>query len=140
MDIMSKAQTPELRAYAIAIALFVILHFLLTALANSVAATEAAVETWMPYLNVLAYILYMVAGFVVGGLTKRYHVPNGMVTGFLAGAIAVLLFDVGPSFNFGTVVLLLNGAIFGGLGGTCSMLLRQKDAAPNHSDSSGPAI
>jgi sugar phosphate permease len=139
MAIMSKTQVPELRAYAIALVLFVILHFLLTALGNSVVASGPWGETWMPYLNVLAYTLYMVAGFVAGALTRRYHVLNGMVTGFLAGAIAVLLFGVGPSFNFGTVVLLLNGAIFGGVGGACSMLLRQKDEAPNRFDSSGPA-
>jgi sugar phosphate permease len=137
---MNPGQPPELRAYAIAIALFVVLHFLLTALGNSVAASGPWGETWMPYLNVLAYVLYMVAGFVAGAVAKRYQVFNGMVTGVLAGAIAVFLFSVGPSFNFGTVVLLLNGAIFGGVGGACSMLLRQKDAATDRSDSSGPAI
>lgn len=136
---MSTTRSPELRAYAIAIVLFVILHFLLLALGNSVAATATGVETWMPYINVLAYLLYILTGFVAGALARRRHVLNGMITGFLAAATAVLLFGAAPGFNLGTVVLLLNGVIFGGMGGACSMMLGQEKVTADRSDSSGPA-
>ena len=121
----------ELRAYAIAIALFVILHFGLTTLTDSVATTAAGIQTWMPYLNALAYILYAVAGFVAGALANRHHALNGLVTGFLAAAVAVLLFGVGPGLDLGTAVLLLNGSIIGGVGGACSLLIPDRKTADN---------
>lgn len=110
---MSATRPPELRAYAIAIASFVILHLALTALTDSVAGTAARMEAWMPWLNAAAYILYAVAGFVAGALTNRHHAINGLVTGFLCAAVAALLFRVGPGPDFGIAILLLNGAIIG---------------------------
>ena len=126
---MPTSRPPELRAYAIAIALFVILHLALTKLTDSVAMTAAGIQAWMPYLNALAYILFAVAGFVAGALTNRHHALNGLVTGFLAAAVAVLVFGVGPEPDFGTAILLLNGAIIGGVGGACSLLIPDKKPA-----------
>jgi sugar phosphate permease len=114
---------PELRAYAIAIASFVILHLALTALTDAVATTAAGIEAWMPYLNAAAYVLYAVAGFVAGALTNRHHAINGLITGLLCATIAALLFSVGPGPDFGITILLLNGAIIGGVGGACSLLI-----------------
>jgi MFS family permease len=120
---------PELRAYAIAIASFVILHLALTALTDAVAATAAGIDAWMPYLNAAAYVLYAVAGFIAGALTNRHHAINGLVTGFLCATAAALLFSVGPCPDLGTAILLLNGAIIGGVGGACSLLIPDKKPA-----------
>jgi sugar phosphate permease len=121
----------ELRAYAIAIALFVILHLALTKLTDAAAMTAAGIDAWMPYLNAIAYLLYAAAGFVAGALTNRHHALNGLVTGFLAAAVAVLLFGAGPGADFGTAILLLNGAIIGGVGGACSLLIPDTKPAPD---------
>lgn len=128
---MPTTRPPELRAYSIAITVFVILHLALTALTDSVATTAAGIQAWMPYLNAAAYLLYAVAGFVAGALTNRHHALNGLVTGFLCAAVAVLLFGVGPGPDLGTAILLLNGAIIGGVGGACSLLIPDKKAADN---------
>jgi len=126
---MPTARPPELRAYAIAIALFVILHLVLTALTGAVARTAAGIEAWMPYLNAIAYLLYAVAGFVAGALTNRHHALNGLATGLLAALLALLLFRARPGPGIGTAVLLLNGAIIGGVGGACSLLIPDKKPA-----------
>lgn len=136
MTLMSTTRPPELRAYAIAIALFVILHLALTTLTDSVAKTAAGIQAWMPYLNALAYILYAVAGFVSGALTNRHHAMNGLVTGLLAAIVAAFLFGVGLDFGIGTGVLLLNGAIIGGVGGACSLLIPDKESGADQSGSS----
>jgi len=128
---MPTTRPPELRAYAIAISLFVILHLALTALTDSVATTAAGIRAWMPFLNAAAYILYAVAGFVAGALTNRHHALNGLVTGLFCAVVAVLLFGVGPGPYLGTAILLLNGAIIGGVGGGCSLLIPDKKAADN---------
>ena len=125
---------PELRAFAIAIASFVILHLALTALTDAVAATTAGIEAWMPWLNAAAYVLYAVAGFVAGALTNRHHAINGLVTGFLCATAAALLFSVGPGPDLGTAILLLNGAIIGGVGGACSLLIPDKKPAPGRGE------
>lgn len=127
---MPTTRPPELRAYTIALALFVILHLALTTLTDSVAKSAEGMQAWMPYLNALAYILYAVAGFVSGALTNRHHAINGLVTGLLAAAVAAFLFGVGLDFGIGTGVLLLNGAIIGGVGGACSLLIPDKAAMP----------
>jgi sugar phosphate permease len=129
---MSTNRPPELRAYAIAIASFVVLHLALTALTDAVARTASGIEAWMPWLNAAAYILYAVAGFLAGALTNRHHAINGLVTGFLCAAIAALLFSVGPGAGLGIAILLLNGAIIGGVGGACSLLIPDKKPAPDH--------
>lgn len=126
---MSSNRPPELRAYATATALFVILHLALTALTDSVATTAAGIEAWMPWLNAAAYILYAVAGFVAGALTNRHHAINGLIAGFLCAAVAALLFSVGPGPDFGITILLLNGAIIGGVGGACSLLIPDRKPA-----------
>lgn len=126
---MSTTRPPELRAYAIALASFVILHLGLTALTDAVASTAAGIEAWMPWLNAAAYILYAVAGFVAGALTNRHHAVNGLVTGLLCAAIAALLFSVGPGLDLGIAILLLNGAIIGGVGGACSLLIPDRNPA-----------
>ena len=106
-----------------------VLHLALTALTDAVARTAAGIDAWMPWLNAAAYVLYAVAGFVAGALTNRHHAINGLVTGFLCAALAALLFSVGPGPDFGIAILLLNGAIIGGVGGACSLLIPDKKPA-----------
>lgn len=118
-----------MRAYAIAIASFVILHLALTALTDAVATTSAGIAAWMPWLNAAAYVLYAVAGFVAGALTNRHHAINGLITGLLCAALAALLFSVGRGPDLGTAIVLLNGAIIGGVGGACSLLIPDKRPA-----------
>ena len=123
-----------MRAYAIAIASFIVLHLALTALTDAVATTAAGIGAWMPWLNAAAYILYAVAGFIAGALADRHHAINGLVTGFLCAAVAALLFSAGPGLDFGITVLLLNGAIIGGVGGACSLLIPDRKPAVSRPD------
>jgi sugar phosphate permease len=125
MKAMATAHAPEFRAYTYALAAFSILQFALTTLANSVAETAAGARTWIPLLNAIAILLYILTGFLAGALAKRRNVLNGLVVGFLAAAISVSFFGTGQGFTVGTILLCLTGAIVAGIGGACSLFLHQ---------------
>jgi sugar phosphate permease len=97
------------------------------ALVGSVAVSPTRIQTWMPYLNVLAYAIYALVGFVAGAVARRHNVLNGAIAGILAVAIAVLAFGAAPGSWLGILVLFFNGAIIGGIGGTFSMVLGQRN-------------
>ncbi len=125
MNAMATAHAPEFRAYIYALAAFSILQFALTTLAMSVAETAAGARTWIPLLNVIAILLYILTGFLAGSLARRRNVLNGLVVGFLAAAISVSFFGTGQGITVGTFLLCLTGAIVSGIGGACSLFLHQ---------------
>ena len=126
---MSAVLTRGLRGYAIGLATFGVLQFALSQLANYIARTSSELEHVLPWLNVTAYLFYVVAGFLAAALIRRRKMVNGAAVGALAAAIAILLFHVSGANALGVVALLINGVVLGGIGGACALALeRDKNA------------
>jgi hypothetical protein len=117
------------RAYFAATVVFAFLHGLLTVVGNQLSQDPPRfVESWQGPLIVLAYALYVVAGFVAGAIEGRRPVIHGIVAGVLSALVAVLVFRVALFDPFGVFALTANGLVLGGVGGACSMPLRRKNA------------
>ena len=120
----------EFRAFVIAIIVFTILQFILTLVSINVINTATDVQTLVPWINAVAYFLYVVTGFVVGVIAKRGEIVNGVIGGILAATTAILMLGVAGRDLFGAVALLIEGGILGGVGGACVLLLtRRKTSA-----------
>lgn len=116
----------KLRAIVIALLVFVVLHILLLLAARAIAATPERIATLIPMLNVAAYLIYLIAGFVAGAFARNAPILHGVTAGFFAALTAVLFFsDTGANLA-AVAILFANGLIFGGIGGTCSLLLGGK--------------
>ena len=112
----------EIRIYGIAVGLFAVLHFSLTAASTGRLGAEGF-ETLRPWINAIAYLLYVLTGFVSGFVAERRQVLHGVVAGALAAATAILIFRVAVYDGFGMLALLATGTILGGLGGLSSLLV-----------------
>ena len=112
----------KLRAIVIALVVFTILHVLLLLAARTFAKSPEDAAAVMPMLNVAAYPVYLVTGLVAGINGRNAPILHGVVAGFLASIIAIVLFGSTEGDPVGVAILIANGVIFGGLGGTCSLL------------------
>lgn len=113
----------KLRAIVIALVVFAVLHMLLLVAARSFSETPERIATVAPMLNVAAYLIYLVAGFIAGAFAKNAPVLHGVTVGFFAAIVAIVFFRADQRDFFSVAVLVANGVIFGGIGGTCSLLL-----------------
>ena len=112
----------ELRAYVISVVVFVILFFALTVVSNNVVKSVTDVDTFVPWINVTAYFLYVMAGLVSGLIAKRRVIANGVVAGILAAIMAIMIFGVAGGDLFGIVISIVNGGVLGGIGGACTLI------------------
>lgn len=112
----------EIRIYGIAVGLFAVLHFSLTAASTGRLGTEDF-GTLRPWINAIAYLLYVFTGFVAGFVAGRRRVLHGVVAGALAAVTAIMIFRIAVFDGFGMLALLATGTILGGLGGFSSLLL-----------------
>ena len=106
----------KLRVIVIALAVFAILHVLLMVAVRAFASTPERLAVAMPLLNVLAYVIYLIVGFIAALLRKSSPIMHGVFTGLVAAVIAVVFFSTTQRDFSGVVILLLNGVIFGGMG------------------------
>ena len=113
---------PPLRACIISVAVFIVLH----------TSFSIALHKWVGdgphasrllFINVAAYGLYLVTGFLAGVIAGRHQVLLGTIAAFLAASVAVLVLRVGSGDAFGLFPVLVNGAVLGGIGGACSLVL-----------------
>lgn len=114
----------EIRIYGIAVGLFAVLHFSLAAASTGRLGAEDF-GTLRPWINAIAYLLYVFTGFVAGFVAERHQVLHGVVAGALAAATAILIFHVAVYDGLGVLALLANGTLLGGLGGLSSLLVRR---------------
>jgi sugar phosphate permease len=116
------------QAIVIAVIVFVCLHYSLTLGSNYLANSSVNFPTLLPLLNLIAYILYVLSGFVASFLSKHKFVIVSLLAGLISAASAILIFGVGGEV-FGVFVTLASGLVLGGVGGGLSFLLNRK--APN---------
>ncbi len=110
----------------ISVVVFAILFFVLTIASNSAVNTRADIEVILPWLNATAYFLYVITGFLAGLIAKQRMIVNGLIAGILAAATAILAFGVAWGDSFGVVATVVNGGVFGGIGGAFAMILSRK--------------
>jgi hypothetical protein len=115
------------QAIVIAVIVFVCLHYSLTLGSNYLANSSVNFPTLLPWLNLIAYILYVLSGFVASFLSKHKFVIVSLLAGLISAASAILIFGVGGEV-FGVFVTLASGLVLGGVGGGLSFLLKRKSA------------
>jgi hypothetical protein len=113
------------QAIVIAVIVFMCLHYSLTLGSNYLANSPVNFPTLLPWLNLIAYILYVLSGFVASVLSKHKFVIVSLLAGFISAASAILIFGVGGEV-FGVFVTLASGLVLGGVGGGLSFLLNRK--------------
>jgi hypothetical protein len=113
------------QAIVIAVIVFMCLHYSLTLGSNYLANSSVNFPTLLPWLNLIAYILYVLSGFVASVLSKHKFVIVSLLAGFISAASAILIFGVGGEV-FGVFVTLASGLVLGGVGGGLSFLLNRK--------------
>lgn len=120
-------RTPKLRAIAIALVVFAILHVLLLLAVRESAGTPERIASVEPILNVAAYLIYMVAGFVAGAIAKAAPILHGVATGLFGAVIAAIFFAATERDLYVVAVLIANGIVLAGIGGACSLLIAKKE-------------
>ncbi|MDQ2077940.1 hypothetical protein [Marinimicrobium sp. ABcell2] len=113
----------NIQAISVSVVLFITLHFLLTLVSNYLSKNSSSFLTLLPWLNLLAYLLYLLTGFISSLLAKSRLIITGLAAGLLSAFIAVLAFGVGGDIFWGLLTLAF-GFILGGIGGGISMLLK----------------
>jgi MFS-type transporter involved in bile tolerance (Atg22 family) len=71
---------------------------------------------FLPWLNGVAHLLYIIAGFLAAAFAGSRHILAGMAAGVSSAVIAIVVFGVGSGFE-GFVVTLLSGLALGGFAG-----------------------
>lgn len=116
----------KLRAIVIALVVFAVLHALLLVGARVVVTTPERAASIAPYLNIAAYLMYLIAGFTAGASARTAPILHGVTTGLFAAILAILFFGSSQADMLGSAVLIANGMIFGGIGGACSLFTSQE--------------
>ena len=78
----------------------------------------------LPWLSLLAYLLYVAAGFVASAYSGRLHMLVGLATGVACGLVAAVVFGVGEGAR-GVATTLAFGSVLGVIGGALCRLTRQ---------------
>jgi ACR3 family arsenite efflux pump ArsB len=120
-------RTLKLRAIVYALVTFAILHVLLLLAARAIAGNPERIATVVPLLNVAAYLIYLVAGFIAGVFARAAPILHGVAAGFFASLIAIVFFGATESNLPAVAILIANGIIFGGIGGACSLLCAREE-------------
>ena len=115
----------RVQVISIAVILFICLHYLLTLISNYLANNLSDFPVYLPWLNLTAYLLYLLIGFVASVLSKEQFIFVGLIAGLISALSAVLLFSVGGSI-YGVFVTLVSGLVLGGIGGGLSLIIKRK--------------
>jgi len=113
------------QAVLISAALFICLFFLLTLGSNYLANNSQNFVVYLHWLNFVAYVLYILGGFVAGILLKQNKIIVGLVAGLISAVSAILMFGVAHE-AFGIFATLVSGLVLGGIGGGLSLLFKRK--------------
>ncbi len=112
----------NIQSIAFATILFMLLHFSLTIGMNYFSnKNPESFIVWWQWLNLVAYLLYILSGFIAATLSKKHHIIVGLITGLVSSLSAILL-GVGGSL-YGVLITIAFGLILGSIGGGLSLLL-----------------
>jgi len=113
-------------AQVAALLFFALTHFALTFMANRVVAPAGDFPLW-PF-NLLAYALYVAAGYLAAVVAGLRPIASGALAGALCALVAVVVMRVSRE-TFGLVALALSGLLLGGVGGLCYFGVSRKNAS-----------
>ena len=113
----------NIQSIALAVIVFMLLHFSLTVGMNYFSNKNPEnFMVWLQWLNLVAYLLYVLSGFIAGALSRKKQIIVGLVAG-LVSALAAILFGVGGGSLYGALLTLTPGLVLGSVGGSLSLLL-----------------
>lgn len=111
-----------MRAIGVGLIVFVVLYSGVTVLGNALASKSFDFNWVIPWLNLVAYLAWAIAGYIAAYFAKTSGIVNGAVTGFGASVLVGLFYaflgrDAGAGFAEDWYIWLVNGVVLGGLGG-----------------------
>ena len=113
----------NIQSIALAVIVFMLLHFSLTVGMNFFSNKNPEnFMVWLPWLILVAYLLYILSGFIAAELSKKHHLVVGLTTGLVSSLSAILL-GVGSGEVYGRLITITFGLILGAIGGGLSLLL-----------------
>ncbi len=113
----------KILVFAVPVILFVVLHFVITILANGITNNPGERARDISKINYLAYLSYIVVGYVSGIFSNNRHLLNGVIVGGLSAFVAIYVFGVGVlGDNQVQLVLVVMGSVLGALGAVLSKL------------------
>lgn len=105
-----------LKAISISVLLFSVLFFCLSELVEYLESNVSDFMVILPWVNVVVYLLYMIAGLFASAYSGRNYILVGLSTGLFSAMAAYLIFGVGVGIE-GFVATLVLGVLLGGIGG-----------------------
>ncbi len=113
-------------AISVALIIFICFHYFLTVGINYLANNSVSFPELLPWLNLIAYLLYILSGFVASILSDKKLILIGLVSGFLSATSAILIFSVANGELLGILITLCTGLVLGGVGGSILFFFRRK--------------
>ena len=113
----------NIQSIALAVIVFMLLHFSLTVGMNYFSSKNPEnFMVWLPWLILVAYLLYILSGFIAAELSKKHQLTIGLIAG-LASSLSAVLLGVGSGEEYGKLITITLGLILGSVGGGLSLLL-----------------
>ena len=118
----------NIQSVAIAVIVFMLLHLSLTVGTNYFSNKNPEnFMNWWQWLNLVAYLLYVLSGFIAATLSKKHYILVGLSAGLVSSLSAILL-GVGGGDAYGALITITFGLILGVIGGGISLLLFKSQA------------
>ena len=113
----------NIQSVALAVIVFMLLHFSLTVGMNYFSnKNPESFMVWLNWLILVAYLLYVLSGFIAAALLKKHHLVVGLTAGLISSLSAILI-GVGSGEEYGQLITITFGLILGTIGGGLSLLL-----------------
>lgn len=116
----------KVKGVTIALLVFILIHYSITYIANSVANTQENYLTFLPWLNFAVFFVYFLCGLLASIFYENNFVLIGLVTGLLSALVAITLFNVAVNDMSGMLMTITIGMLLSGFGGVISMLIKPR--------------
>ena len=120
-----------LKGILVGLLMFSVLFFCFTGYVEYLAGNVHDFIGLLPWLSILAYLIYVVSGLIASAYCGRQHILVGSATGFFSGLVASLIFGVGVGIK-GVASTLVLGTVLGVIGGAlCKFAMRLRSGSSN---------
>lgn len=117
-----------MKGIIISVSAFALMHYAITRFSNTLSVKSDNFQDWHLWLNLSALAMYFISGFMAGIIQRESHLFTGMLSGFIAALLAMLIFGVSFGDTQGKLMTIATGIILGSAGGLLSAFLKPRKA------------
>lgn len=118
----------RMKGIIISVSAFALMHYAITRFSNTLSVKSDNFQDWHLWLNLSALAMYFISGFMAGIIQRESHLFTGMLSGFIAALLAMLIFGVSFGDTQGKLMTIATGIILGSAGGLLSAFLKPRKA------------